>query len=245
MGALLAACGAMPIVCSAIEIVPPREWGEVDRAIARLRHYDTVIFTSVNGVRFFCRRLGVQGVAPEALNGLTVCAIGSRTAAEIEARGVRVDLVPQKFQAESIVEALRERGMAGKRVLLPRAERAREVLPEELRKNGAEVDVVTVYRTVAGKADRAALVRLLQEQAVDAVTFTSSSTVEHFVELIGGDTGLLQGCVVASIGPITADAAASWGIKTDVMPQEYTGPGLVQALAQYFTMRRGGVLPGV
>lgn len=223
------------MVFSAIEIVPPSQWGAVDRAIARLRHYDTVIFTSVNGVRFFCRRLSAQGVRPEALNSLTVCAIGSRTAAEIEAQGVRVDIVPQKFQAESVVEALRQHGIAGKRVLLPRAEKAREVLPEEIRKNGGEVDVVTVYRTVGGRADRAALLKLLEAQAIDAVTFTSSSTVEHFAELIGGNIGLLQGCVVASLGPITAAAAAAWGIKTDIMPEEFTAPGLVQALTQYFS----------
>lgn len=232
---LLEACGATPLVFSAIEIVPPPRWSVVDRAISRLRHYDTVIFTSVNGVRFFCGRLNTQGVRLEALNRLTVCAIGSRTAAELETRGVRVDLVPQKFQAESVVEALRHYGIAGKRVLLPRAEKAREVLPEEIRKNGGQVDVVPVYRTVRGKADRAALTKLLTTHAVDAVTFTSSSTVEHFVELIGGNVELLKGCVVACLGPITAATAASFGIAADVMPEEFTARGLVHALAQYFT----------
>jgi uroporphyrinogen III methyltransferase / synthase len=232
--ALLDAAGALPIVFSAIEIVPPHEWGAVDRAIAQLRGYDTVIFTSVNGVRFFCRRMMESAVGTEALNRLTVCAIGSRTAAELKDRGVRVDVVPEKFQAESIIDALRKRGIAGKRFLLPRAERAREVLPEEIQKSGGHIDVVTVYRTIVGNADRNTLIGLLLEKSIDAVTFTSSSTVEYFVELIAGNTGLLLGCVIASIGPITADAAASLGIKTDVMPEEYTAPGLLEALARYF-----------
>jgi uroporphyrinogen III methyltransferase/synthase len=235
--ALLDASGALPVVFSAIEIVPPQEWGAVDRAIAQLRGYDTVIFTSVNGVSFFCRRMTESAVGTEALNRLTVCAIGSRTAAELEDRGVRVDVVPEKFQAESIIDALRKIGIAEKRFLLPRAERAREVLPEEIRKSGGHIDVVTVYRTIVGSADRDTLVRLLQEKSIDAVTFTSSSTVEYFVELIAGNTGLLHGCVIASIGPITADAAASLGIKTDVMPEEYTAPGLVEALARYYLTR--------
>lgn len=117
--ALLDAAGAMPVVFSAIQIVPPQEWGAVDLAIAQLRGYDTVIFTSVNGVRFFCRRMTERGGAPEALNSLTVCAIGSRTAAELRDRGVRVDVVPEKFQAESIIDALRKCGIAEKRFLLP------------------------------------------------------------------------------------------------------------------------------
>jgi uroporphyrinogen III methyltransferase/synthase len=232
----LKAQGAEPISFPTIRIISPRDWLKVDNAIENLTTYDVLIFTSVNGVKNFFQRLKEKGKNISPLKKLKMVAIGPKTAAAIEQFHLRVDIIPKKFQAESVVEALEKDGITGKRFLLPRAEKARDVLPKEITKRGGHINVVTVYRTSKGKGDVQAVKELFRKRLIHYITFTSSSTVKNFVELLAEKdiSKMIKGAVVASIGPITADTAASLGIKTDILPENYTIPGLVKAISEYF-----------
>jgi uroporphyrinogen III methyltransferase / synthase len=232
----LKAQGAEPISFPTIQIVPPRGWAKVDKAIENLTTYDVLILTSVNGVKFFFQRLKEKGKNIGSLKKLKMVAIGPTTAAAIERRHLRVDIVPPKFQAESVVEVLEKKGITGKRFLLPRAEKARDVLPQEITKRGGHIDVVTVYRISKGEGNIQEVKELFRKRLIDVITFTSSSTVKNFVELLAEKSisKMIKGTVVASIGPITEDTAASLGIRTDIMPKDYTIPGLVKAISEYF-----------
>jgi len=228
--------GAMPVEFPTIEVIPPESWADVDHCAAQMTMYDWVIFTSVNGVKFFLERLLALGGDIRDLKGPRVCAIGPKTAGALEALKIRVDFVPSEYRAECIFAGLRDENLRGKRILIPRAKVARDVLPEELGKAGALVDVVEVYRTVRPEGNGEEVEALLRGGAISAVTFTSSSTVSNFVEMIGAEEvrKLTAGVPIASIGPITAEKARSFGIETTVMPKEYTIPALVDALAEYF-----------
>jgi uroporphyrinogen III methyltransferase/synthase len=234
-GQRLEAAGAEVIEFPTIQIEPPESWEPLDAAIARIREYQWVIFTSANGVRHFWDRLRNAGRDARDLFGIRVCAIGPATAAALLDRGIRADVVPAEFKAEALAEAVGSQGMQGARVLLARAAEAREVLPTELTRGGAIVDMVPAYRTVRSTANADELRTLLRDGKMDAVTFTSSSTVRYFVELVGAEaTELLRGVVVASIGPITADTAARHGIISHVVPDSYTIPALADALVRHF-----------
>jgi len=234
-GQRLEAAGAEVIEFPTIQIEPPESWEPLDAAVARIREYQWVIFTSANGVRFFWDRLRNAGRDVRDLFGIMVCAIGPATAAALLDRGIRADIVPAEFKAEALVDAVGSERMRGARVLLARAAEAREVLPEELTRRGAVVDVVPAYRTVKNTANADELRTLLRDGKVDAVTFTSSSTVRYFLELVGDEaTELLRGVVVASIGPITAETAARHGITSGIVPDTYTIPALADALVRHF-----------
>ena len=241
---LLEAAGAEVMEFPTITFAPPESWGPLDAAIVRLREYQWIIFTSANGVRFFWERLQAAGRDVRDLFGMTVCAIGPATAAELQSLGVRADIVPAEFKAEALVEAIGTvagaDGLRGSRVLLARAAEAREVLPEELTRRGAQVDVVPAYRTVKSAPDAEVLRDMLREGKIHAVTFTSSSTVKHFLELVGEEAEtLLKGVVVASIGPITAETAARHGIVSHIVPENYTIPTLAEALIKHFRPTQG------
>jgi uroporphyrinogen III methyltransferase / synthase len=234
-GQRLEAAGAEVIEFPTIQIEPPESWEPLDSAVARIREYQWVIFTSTNGVRFFWDRLRNAGRDVRDLFGITVCAIGPATAAALLDRGIRADIIPAEFKAEALVEAVGSERVRGARVLLARAAEAREVLPEELTRRGAAVDVVPAYRTVRNTANADELRTLLREGKVDAVTFTSSSTVRYFLDLVGEEAArLLQGVVVASIGPITAETATRHGIVSHIVPDSYTIPALADALVRHF-----------
>lgn len=233
----LAELGAEVLEFPTIRTVDPEEWTEVDAAARALDGYDWVVFTSANAVRAFLGRLETLGVGAADLVSGRVVAVGPGTASHLQARGITPGAVPRDHRGEGVVEALRERGAGpGVRVLIPRALEAREVLPETLREMGAAVDVVTVYRTVLGEGDPDVLARL-REGGVDAVTFTSSSTVRNFVELTrdrsGG--GPLEGVLTASIGPVTSDTLRSLGLGVGVEASPSTVPALASALAGHFS----------
>ena len=231
--------GAIPVEFPTIGILPPESWADADHCIQELIRYDWIIFTSVNGVRFFVDRLLALGRDVRDLKGPQVCAIGPKTAEALEALKIRVKFVPQEYRAEAIFEGLKKEKLRDKSILIPRAKVARDILPEELRKAGAVVDVVEVYRTVLPKENVAEVRELLKKKEVSAITFTSSSTVGNFVEMLGLEEAreLTAGIPVASIGPITAEKAKALGIETAVMPAEYTIPALVQALVEFFQRR--------
>lgn len=235
---LLAAYGAEPIEVPTIQIVPPASWQAIDQAIARLTSYHWLVFTSVNGVKPFMERLRAAHKDSRALAHLQVCAIGPRTAAELEQHGVRPDMVPLEYQAEGVLAAFEGQDLRGKHILIPRAEVAREILPEHLRRMGAEVDVIAVYRTIAPAADLSRLREQFEAGKIDLVTFTSSSTVRNFVEMVGGvDEARRLGAktAIGCIGPITAQTAVEYGLSVAIVPPENTVPALAQAIVRRFS----------
>jgi uroporphyrinogen III methyltransferase/synthase len=227
LGSALNALGAGVIELPTIEIRPPEDAGPLDRAIAELHSYDWLIFTSANGVRFFVERL-------DDLRKLRakICAIGPATKAAVEALHVKVDLMGKEYVAEGLVEAFAAHDLAGKRVLLPRAAVARDLVPAELAKRGARVDVVDAYRTVA-PAGLERHVREVFARRPDCITFTSSSTVRNFVEAAGA--AALEGVRVASIGPITTATARDLGVAVSAQAQPFTVEGLVEAVLGMYT----------
>jgi uroporphyrinogen III methyltransferase/synthase len=227
--------GAEVIEFPTIEIVPPLRWKELDRAIDRLNSYDWVLFTSANGVNLFWQRFREKGKRRLPLS-LKICAIGPATAQQLKEKKTSVDYMPKEFVAESILKGFDKMEIRGKRILLARAKKARDVLPRGLREMGAEVDVVEVYRTVKPKGGSKRLKKILAEETIDAVTFTSSSTVDHFVELLKKEDlkQLFKKIAIACIGPVTAKTAKEWGMRVQIQPREYTVPALIQAIAAYF-----------
>lgn len=236
---LLEAAGARVIEIPAIRIVPPDDYGLLDAAIGRLGDYQWIVFTSQNAVEAFAERLLQTRAGGAAdLPRLRIAAIGPATAQALRAHGLRPSLAPDRFVAEALVEAFaREAGaggvrgdLRGTRILLPRAAEARSVLPEGLRALGASVDVVPVYRVEVEREQHPEAWRRLSGR-VDAVTFTSPSTVRSFAELLGAEAPrLLAGALVACIGPVTAAAARSRGLAVGLVADTYTIPGLADAL---------------
>ena len=234
--ALLERDGARVIETPTIVIEPPESWAPLDAALADLVSFTWVIFTSVNGVGMVDQRLRAEGRRWSAFARMRVAAIGPATAAALEARGVRAEIVPGEYRAEGLVERLRGVVGTGDRLLLPRAAETRDVLVTELRRLGAEVIEVAAYRTRALLGVPDALRAALAAGEVDAVTFTSSSTARNFARLFTDQERSVwfAGVTVASIGPITAATAAEHGLTTTVMPSDYTIPALAQALSRHF-----------
>ena len=226
----LLAAGAHPISFPTIKIVPPEDWREFDCAIDKLSTYNWLIFTSANGVLFFFERLRKKNKDIRDLKGINICCIGPATARQIEDKGIKVDLVPKQFIAEGILQSFAVMDLKGSKILLPRAAKARDVLPEGLKKLGASVDVVATYQTVNSGRKKEELEALINDSKVDVITFTSSSTVTNFVEIMGDDFVLPAHIDVACIGPVTAATAKKAGFKIDILHEEYTIEGLVQSL---------------
>ena len=215
----------------AIRIAPPTDgYAAIDAAIGTLMDYQWLVFTSANGVSAFFARLAAAGKDARALGYAQVAAIGTATAAKLREYGIRADVVPEEFRAEGVVAALKGKLPPHARVLLPRAEQAREVLPDGLRALGATVDVAPVYRTEAAAADGEALAADLAAGAYDYVTFTSSSTVRNLAKILGGSAPLAH-TRAACIGPVTAETARELGIEPALVAEEYTIAGLTRAIA--------------
>jgi len=230
--------GAEAVIAPTIELREPRSYAALDRALAQADVYDWVVFTSAHGVEVFFARLAERGGDVRQFWRARLAAIGPGTAAALSRRGLRVEIVPAEFRAEALASALAPH-VSGRRVLLPRAEGARDVLPRSLAEAGAEVADVGTYRAgrPAGLPDR--LLRLLDQRAIDAVTFTSSSTVRHFHALLGAEAANRMGPArAACIGPITADTARQCGFHVAIEAREYTIDGLATALVDYFTTGR-------
>lgn len=233
----LESLGAEVLEFPTIEIKPPDDFAPLDKAIRELDSYSWLVFTSVNGIEAFLERLGNHGMDVRSIPKETkIAAIGPATAGRIEAAGLRVDVVPREYRAEALLEEVSGSSLAGERVLIPRAKVARELLPEKLREAGAEVVVPPAYETAPSAEGRDALAKRLRAVKVDCVTFTASSTVENFVWAFGTEDSvrLLRGASVACIGPITAETARGYGIRVDIEAEEYTIPGLVEAVVDLF-----------
>lgn len=222
--------GGEPWEFPAIEIVPPADPDELIRTVGIINHFQWIIFTSVNGVEEFFKEFMRQEKDIRELSGIDIVAIGPATRAALERRSLKISFVPQEYRAEKIIEGLTGRIQPGQNVLLARAEEARDILPKFLRAWGANVWDVPVYRTVMGGAKKEELQGLLKNRGVTAITFTSSSTVRNFIQLIDGDLGLLEGIKLYSIGPITSDTAQEYGLTIYREAREYTIEGLIEAM---------------
>ncbi|SDN69081.1 uroporphyrinogen III methyltransferase / synthase [Desulfonauticus submarinus] len=229
--------GACVLECPTIKIVPLKDYTEVHETLANLEFFDWLIFTSVNGVKFFWKVLREAHLDARALGGLQVAAIGPATKEALIQKGIYPDFVPDKYVAEEVVDGLLKLGIKNKHILIPRAKEAREVLPNELQKAGARIKVLPVYETVLAEDKKQELLDSLKRQEIDLVTFTSSSTVRNFFHLIGKDNkeeDLLRQIKFASIGPITSKTLQEYGYNPSIEAQEYTIDGLVKAIVNNF-----------
>lgn len=215
----LESLGARVLECPTIHIVPPTSWKPVDDAIRKLNTYNWLLFTSANAVEQFMDRMG------ERRPSIPIAVVGSATGKKLVGWGLKPALVPGDFRAEGLLEAFEE-NLVGTRILFPRAEVARELLPEELRRRGAVVDIVTVYRTV--KALTGNIADILTAEQVDCIVFTSPSTIPDDLHMLPTGTAL------AVIGPVTREAANLLGLKPDIVPVESTVPALVEAIRTYY-----------
>ena len=240
--------GAEVIEIPFIEIRKPRSFKPLDSALQNLSAYDWLILTSVNGVEAMwdrLRKLRLKLHAGDAEGRVRVAAIGPATRKAIEQRGTRVDVMPKEYVAESVVRSLKSK-VRGKRVLLVRAKIARDVIPQQLRRAGAHVDVVEAYETVVPRASRSRLQRVMKNprRRPHVVTFTSSSTVNNFVELLGAPensksrAAQLQGIRAASIGPVTSATLRQFGLPVQIAAKEFTIPGLVSAIVSTVARQR-------
>jgi uroporphyrinogen III methyltransferase/synthase len=228
--------GAECLEFPTIQVVAPDDFRPLDRAIAELSTFDWVVFTSVNGVSWFFKRLFAAGKDVRALGHMHTAAIGPATAERLKSFGLSSDLVPETFRAEAIIAAFRKETIGGRTILLPRAQEARQILPEELTAMGATVRDVAAYQTQSASADAQALAEHLEERRFDLVTFTSSSTVKNFKALLPAArfADLAAAVPAACIGPVTADTARGLGFDVRIEAQTYTIPGLVEAILEYY-----------
>ncbi|MBP8645437.1 MAG: uroporphyrinogen-III C-methyltransferase [Syntrophobacteraceae bacterium] len=228
--------GARCIEFPTIDIEPPASWEPLDHAVRNLEKYHWLVFTSVNGVRFFMERLWAAGLDARALGKVRLAAIGPKTAESLGKYGLRPDLIPREYRAESILEGLSSMGIRGKRFLIPRALVARDVLPDTLRREGAEVDLVPAYETVVPSGHGPEIMKAIEEHQVHCVTFTSSSTVSNFFQLCPQEKILpwMRTVDIACIGPITAQTAQEYGLEVKIMPREYTVAALAEAILSHY-----------
>lgn len=232
----LSGLGADVIESPAIEIAPLQDYPELDEAFLNLEKYAWIIFTSVNGVKYFWERLELSGRDSRALSHARIAAIGPSTADALKKQGIIADFVPASYVAEEVAKGIITQGnIKGKNILLPRAVQARMTLPDELAKAGAVVDVAGLYETIPGGANAAEILHLLEKGEMDCITFASSSTVRNFFDLV--PPGILREhpeTALAVIGPITAATLEDFGLVPDIKSPKYTIPGLVEAITAYY-----------
>ncbi|MCE5194836.1 MAG: uroporphyrinogen-III synthase [Nitrospiraceae bacterium] len=220
--------GAEIIKFPCIEIIPPENYDALDNAIEKIETYDWIIFTSRNAVKYFIKRFSALNKEIELIKKIKVCAVGSKTAEEIERYGIKVSLIPDKFNAEGLINVFPN--PKGMRFLLPRAENAREIFPGKMRELGGEIDVPVTYRTVMPEIKAEKVKKLLSEIRLSRkigrefmAVFTSSSAFNNFIKIIGEDSkALLEDVTIAVIGNVTAKAVEKAGFKVDIMPSEFT-----------------------
>jgi uroporphyrinogen III methyltransferase/synthase len=232
----LAMRGATVLECPTIRLVGPENWQLLDLALRELSGYDWLVLTSGNAVRYFFQRLDELGLDARALACCRICAVGPKTADEIRSFGIKPDLVPADYKAEGVVEEFSRLDMQGSRVLFPRADKARDIIPRELKRMGAHVDSPVAYRNIFPERLPPETLFALEKRSVDCITFTSSSTVQNLAAMLGEELMLdmLKGVAVASIGPITSKSCRDLGLRVDIEPQSHTLDDLAEALEAHF-----------
>lgn len=230
--------GATVLECPTIKLVEPDSWLELDSAIGELARYDWIIFTSANTVRFFFERLDTLGLDSRSLGRCKVCAVGPKTADTIKTYGIRPDLIPSDYKAEGIVAEFSRLSISSSTILFPRADRARDIIPDKLQEMGAHVVAPTAYRNILPDRLCPDALFALEKRCIDCITFTSSSTVLNLSHMLGNDllADMLKGVAVASIGPITSRTCREIGLKVDIEPATYTLSALTDAIGQHFSI---------
>lgn len=233
---LLAAKGASVFECPTIKLTAPESWADLDAGIDGLPSCDWLIFTSANAVSFFFERLSAKGLDARALGGCRVCAVGPKSAAALAVFGIKADMVPSDYKAEGVVAEFARLAMNGKRVLFPRADKARELIPQSLTEMGAIVAAPIAYRNTVTDSLSNHVLLALEEQRIHCITFTSSSTAENLAAMLGENRmlRLLQGVAVAAIGPITARTCRELGLKVDIEPETYTLENMTAEIVSFF-----------
>ena len=235
---ILEELGAEIFECPTVQAVALEDYTDLDRSIKEISSYDWLIFTSVNGVKFFIDRIIDEGFDIRDSKGVKVCAIGKKTAETIREFGIKVDITPKKFNAEGLVELFRERyalgdGLKGLRFLLPRADIARDLFPQQIRALGGEIDVPTAYRTINPVSHNKRLKRFIHDGKITVATFTSAATFDNLIDVIGEDSQeFLSSLKIAAIGPVTKKAIEKAGLKIDIMPETATIEAMVEAIIE-------------
>ncbi len=240
--------GAEVIEFSTIKIVPPKDWTELDKAIDTIESYDWITLTSGNGVKFFFQRF-FRNRDIRDLKGINICAVGSKTASAIRKFGIKVDLIPEEFNAEGLIKAFlqitdsrnqtSEKKLSGLNILLPRAEVARNVFPDKVRELGGNIDLPPVYRTIKPEIHGKRLQRFLKEGKISIATFTSAATFNNFLDITGNDAAsLLKDVAIAVIGPVTAQAVKKAGLHVTIIPKETTIDAMIKEIIKWVTNKQ-------
>ncbi|MBL7050324.1 MAG: uroporphyrinogen-III C-methyltransferase [Nitrospira sp.] len=236
--------GAEIIEFHTIKTAPPEDWSDLDRAIAKAASYNWIVLTSANGVKYFFQRYFEKGMDIRDLKDVKFCSVGSKTADAIKAYGIKVDLIPETFNAEGLVNAFvaehkkqgSESRLEGIKILLPRAETARELFPDKVRELGGDIDVVTAYRSILPGRRGRRIRKFLKQGKISIATFTSAATFNNFMELMEEDAmGLLEDVTIAAIGPVTKQAIEKAGLKVSIMPKDATVDAMVTEIIKYKT----------
>lgn len=233
--AQLEQAGAVPILLPTIKIIDPPSWEPVDTAIRQLGRYQWLLLTSVNGVNYFFQHLQEKGLSYKDCAHLTTISVGPKTAHAAAEIGLKSDLIAKEYAAEGIIELFADRDIRKQKILLPRALKARELLPESLRRKGAVVDVVPVYETIFPPESAHKLNQLLNQESIDLITITSASSAANLIKHCHNPQTLekLKRLPTACIGPIAAKTATEVGLNVKIVAQDYTSEGLLSALIRY------------
>lgn len=239
--ALLEENGADCLEYPTLHMEPAVDYSILDSSLARIGDYQWLLFTSINAVTWFFRHLWESDMDVRRLGGPKIGVVGRATARKLRDYGLKADLLPKKFTGEGLAEALINTGVNGAKILLPRAEKAREILPEMLNAAGAEVTVAPVYRNVPPQGRKDELRERLEDRTIDLITFTSSSTVDNFLTMVDAESDqelhrLMDPVQIAVIGPITADTVKKHGLKVDIQPSEYTIADMVNAIVTNYSI---------
>ncbi len=232
--------GAHCLEHATISIHPPDSWEKTDYAIADLQNFDWILFTSINAIHHFFKRFYEKGHDSRALHGVSVAAIGRVTADILLEYGIKADLIPDNFTGEGLADAMVEQGLDGKKILIPRALKARKILEETIRNNGGNVVVAPVYQNIPPVYEGTVLREEIKNGEVDMVTFTSSSTVTNFVSMLNvADNAELQDLLkdvkIAVIGPVTAKTVLQYGLSIATQPETYTIRAMVDTIVDYYS----------
>lgn len=231
--------GGTPLEFPTIQIKKAVDLQALNQALKEIKQYHWIIFTSVNAVEIFFEQMNLNQIDVREMQGVNIAAIGPATAAKLEARGLRVKAMPEEYRAEGVLDALKGLAVKGQRVLLPRAQGARSILPETLGEWGLKVDEIQLYQAALSSGNNPLLAEEIKSGQIDYLTFTSSSTVSNFIEMMGKDIPINSPVKVACIGPITADKAREMGFSVDVVAGQYTIDGLLEAIIQDSSGQRG------
>lgn len=232
--------GADCIEFATISIEPPDSWDDFDQDLEQIESFDWLLFTSINAIKYFFNRLFEKGMDVRDLKGPKIGVVGTTTAEVLKTYGIAVDLLPEEFTGEGLAKTLVDKGVEGQKILIPRALKAREILPETLREAGAEVKVSPVYQNVRPEGRTEKLRKEFEDQQIDVITFTSSSTVDNFLHMLNAKDedelhDLLKDVKIAAIGPITAKTAQKNGLEIHIQPETYTIPALVDSILEYYS----------